>query len=66
MAMSPLLRLFELLKARGLLASLMSGRNHATRKTNRHCSSGRVLARLESKAFFGGSVQTCTKYIYFL
>src|SRR5580692_7699920 len=33
MAMSPLLRLFELLKARGLLASLTSGRNHATRKT---------------------------------
>jgi hypothetical protein len=48
MAMSPLLRLFELLKARGLLASLTSGRNHATRKTSRDRSSGRVLARIES------------------
>jgi len=42
------------------------GRNHATRKTSRDRSSGRVLARLESNAFFGGFAQTCTKYIYFL
>jgi len=38
--MSRLLRLFELFKARGLLASLTSGRNHAARKTSRDSSSG--------------------------
>jgi len=63
MAMSPLLRLFELLKARGLLALLTSGRNRVTKKTSRDRSSGRLLPRLESNAFFGGFVQTCTKYI---
>jgi len=38
--MSPLLRLFELLKARGLLALLTSGRNRVTKKTSRDRSSG--------------------------
>jgi hypothetical protein len=56
MAMSPLLRLFELLKARGLLASLTSGRNHATGKTSR-------ASPAESRKTCGSKAGFCVDFV---